>query len=878
MRQVLTYRVPGDLTWKDSIFQKEYKDVLHIVATPTLLESLTEEEGENWWIKAPIVTIGSVLEILFGSEWSSPRAQLKQFLNVSAALEELWEEARNKDERRLLLSFKKNRQELLYTIRTLNELRLMDKLTGTTEEEVVLLKLWNKVQGSFKLEDWETDLEMEDKKFIEVLCNFFNEISDSPLTLEKHNIGNGNTAVEDVITESLKKKTLILHGFYFITPIQEYLFKILEKNYKLVFLNLYNENFPGTFRIVEEFLEKGIWEWKSSFTEAGCEVHPLAESLLLGFEGEEVKGKDKGVVVERFTDMADFIKNERFHSKESRKRSDYVITSRGGMAREQLYYSDILVKKNRSLLEYPIGRFLFTLHEITREKKNPDTGESKYYNAVSPHSMKSLFSSGYLTYRNPITSKVINLKSYLNDLEMLLPYFSLGDGYIEGREKDEPTIDEWVTKIDEIIQEKNSWPQLQTSSSRVHRLHSRPFEQLSYFKVDLESLESIKQGFLAIREMSQELFGNKPEMNITEYIKKLKKYTEAPLETEVIEEEKGIIESLVAQIDTLAQDDLTFRVSDISLGLQYFLTSGLPSEKNSEEEKIERLGGLFLGDGIPFKAHRDIHLAFADHKSLPSVVKYKLWPLSSATQESLMHIRSELKLFKKHAKLGGSMNRYLLYAMFSSANNIRISYVEDLNEEAGLELANYFKMIGMEEKWTSLSSNAEGNKMIGQEIETAMDFSDWSEMMEEEWNLCKKRATFSYILNDYSSFQEPFHQSHIFSKLLWGAHDVFGNWQEAYESIENLFPQYSTAYKNLIKNQLMKKKGGRYPIEYYDIDGYKYSEITRNLRFLKQLTKKRSEKDGNSFASPGYQCRFCPHLNLCTEGDYSIDDKKNKSI
>ncbi|RAZ69175.1 hypothetical protein [Planococcus maitriensis] len=869
MRQVLTYRVPGDLTWKESVFQKEYADVMHIVATPTLLESLSEG---CWWIKAPIVTIGSVLEGIFGKGWSSPRAQMKQFLAVSSALEELWGESVSTSERKLIFSFKKNRKEIIYTLRILCELRLMDSIESGTEEEELLVKLWGKVKDQFELRDWEAVLLKKEGAFEKVLVDIFKDMG-TPSELEKHNIFDEAFQSDRSVVKSLQKKKLILHGFYFITPIQEYLFKILEEKYELVFLNLYNEDYPATFRIVEEFLQKGKWTWQPSFNEPGYRIHPLAASLLLGFEGEEVSARKKDVTVHRFTDLTEFIRKEKSRREASDKPFEHVVTSRGGQAREQLYYSDLLVKKNHSLLEYPIGRFLFTLHGIIHEKKNPEDGESRYYEAVTPESMKTLFSSGYLVYKNPENGQTINMKSYLKELEMLLPYFSLGDGYIQGKEKNEPAIEEWIVKIDEIIEEKLSWNQEGIPDSRVHRLHSRPFEQLSYFKLGIEDLNVVKKGFLAVKEMGEDLFGSQSELNITGYIKKLKKYTEAPLDAEIIREEKEVIHGLLKQMDELTEDELTFRVSDISQGLRYFLTSGLPSEKDDESEKIDRLGGLYLGDGIPFKSNRDIHLAFADHKSLPSIVKYKLWPLSSKTEERLIEHRPELGLFRVHSRFAGSMNRYLLYAMFSSADNVRISFVEDLNEETGLRLAAYFKMIGLEGETTSVKADKHKANLI-EAVAPSMDFSNWSEMMEEEWKLCKKRAIFSYILNDYSSFQEDFHQRNIFSGLLWEAHNVFGDWENAYNSIEALFPQYSSEYKKFVKKQNMKKKNRRYKIKYHKVEDYEYATVVRTSRLLGMLKENddTSEQKG-SIASPGYNCRFCPHLNICAEGVYPKDGR-----
>jgi len=193
-RQVLTYRVPSDLTWKDSKFQTQYNDVLHITATPTLHESINENLKIYQWLKAPLLTINPLLEALQGQAWSSQKNQMRQYLEISQVLRTRWESSSQADVRmrKHILSFEKNRKELIYTIRLLKELRLdnlFSTLVDKSDEESLLHDIMSEMHDDIRPIAWEEQLQSNPEYFPQLIKEFLRQNAKAKNNLHQFNIG-----------------------------------------------------------------------------------------------------------------------------------------------------------------------------------------------------------------------------------------------------------------------------------------------------------------------------------------------------------------------------------------------------------------------------------------------------------------------------------------------------------------------------------------------------------------------------------------------------------------------------------------------------------------------------------------------------------------
>ncbi|WP_214876010.1 hypothetical protein [Exiguobacterium sp. CH10] len=872
-RQVLTYRVPSDLTWKDSKFQKEYNDVLHIAATPTLHESINENLRIYQWLKSPLLTINPLLEEVQGKAWSGQKNQMRQYLEISQILRNRWESSSQADVRmrKHILSFEKNRKELIYTIRLLKELRLdnvFSTLVDKSDEELLLHDIMSEMRDDIRPVEWEKQLLSNPAYFSRIVKEFLQQNSKTKNNLHQFNVGE-EEQINDRVEASLSKRKIVLHGFYFITPLQEYFFKHLEQQFELIFVNYYDELLPHTYETVERFLWKDEVPWSASFNEPAVQ-HPYSVQLLEGIEGRQFhsfKEEELGKVTV-YSNMLEFLSKEReVREREKDEKYEHFVSCRGGEIREQLYYAGLIEKKAPSLIDYPIGRFLFELHNLYTEQKTPHNNSSVIEKVLKPDVLQRLFNSGHLYVDGKDGSK-INMSMYTKQLDQLLPYFYLGEGFLDGREAQFLTIEEWLEKINFLIEEKMRWESFRPlPAGRVHRLHGRPLEQLSYFKVSIEDMKVIQQGLLMIGRMVHQLFEVETDVRIGEHLEKLKTYVSVSAEEKRHEEEVVLLKDLMMKLGELKDETLKFSLLDIMDGLRFYLQSGLQSY-DDEEEMIDKVGALFVADGMAFKQKRNIHLGFTDADALPMSTKYKIWPLSSKTIDELSVFRSELHLFKELKDLSGAITRYLLYTLLIGADDVRISYVRNLETGYDLDMAYYFKVANFIEEPLNLK-NEEIDSTEKKDDISLPDFKD--RLLIDEANQCPQRATFSYILNDFGTYSSRFHQQLLYKKMLRSVYHTFKNWEKTEMYLSCLYPQLSGAYKKLILQEV-KNEVAQYPRQ---DDRYKIENVSYNGSLKKfRLFYNSPNLTTDSLANPGNHCRFCEFLEICREGHYAIDDEK----
>lgn len=331
----------------------------------------------------------------------------------------------------------------------------------------------------------------------------------------------------------------------------------------------------------------------------------------------------------------------------------------------------------------------------------------------------------------------------------------------------------------------------------------------------------------------------------------------------------------------LKDDNLYYSMKDIANGLKFFLGGELDDLSDDGDDDFESMTGLEAADAAPFLLTKNVHLAFADQESLPLGQDYNVWPLTDDSLENLSLSYSELRLLKERKKRNRGITRYLLYILFASANDIRLSYVKSMGKNSKLKQTMYFDLLGCEVVRHIPETSEESQVVEIKEAERVPMIEWWPETFKREAQICPKRASFSYILNKQGTFTSEFHHGFLFGHL----HYILPRVMKAAKSerdletkVDSWFPQWSSLKKNLIKEYVQIKypssKFSRGPIV---IDEENYSKGLFYLHLLptsksgfKDELYKEKEIDLNQ-PRPGKHCMYCPHLNNCKEGSYSID-------
>ncbi|MFE4525383.1 hypothetical protein ACFRCQ_25290 [Cytobacillus firmus] len=889
-RKVLTYQAPAQLYRSDSLFYREYADCLHIVATNSLKTGLGESMKMGRWITAPIITFSELFSELAGVNWSSSKAQLKQFLTLSDIQSELWRE--NPAGNRLVVqSIERNQLQVLKTLRMVTELDLSPtdfsaRKGQLTESETVFLELWNRMLSVLQHNSRDLRYFIRGKKdvtnTITMALNkwgaeLFTEKKKGPartMLLHKRRISN---LLEEnwshSIQNSITKKKLILHGFYFITPIQEKVLKRLEDEFELVFLNSYDFRFPNTFETVKTFLGIGRNE-TYRVVDDYVAIHPLAARLIESLEGEsQIKVNQK---VEVYNDLSHFVESEkaRYVATAVNGNDDmveepyHILTPRSGDIEKHLIANEFIEPSKKRLTDYPIGRFLYRLHQMKSRETDIVQGTEFYNELVTAETLLDIFSSGCLIHKGE------DLRRYVKSLEKVIPYC-----------KKATTFDAWIENIGNLIKEKKSLEKIiqktnkHALSSRAHLFHSMPMRQLSYFYVATKDLEKLIEGILLLKRMNEALFGKwDKKRSISSHFKTLEEIVLKNVEDFFENDEKEIILNLVEEIGEVEDEEIEFSLKDISKGLLFFLDGSL-NETGEIESVSDKVSALDHADGAPFRINRKFHLAFADHKALPVSQGYNLWPISRDTLAKLQEKTPELHLFEERKKQSNSISRYLLYLLFHSSDDVRFSFAKHVGNESRLELALYLKLLNCES--IQMGRPAKDIETGKKEISENIDVKDagWTLSMEREAKVCGKRASFSFILNEHTSFQSDFHHRFLYQNFIGTLprlvdRNVIAQ-KELRDLVDSWFPQWNDMKRDFLYESAYKNRNSK--PQRIKLNGQKYSQA---ISYLHLLPTSYAHRDGSEVenedvvlhkAIPGKHCRYCPYLSICNDGIYTKD-------
>src|SRR5699024_7245385 len=210
------------------------------------------------------------------NKWYQPEKMLQQYLSMSKKIHDLPADANLKS------AFRNNTTEVLDTIRFL-------VFCGVSPTDLDNFNLTDK--ESFFLELWR-ELEEDAEDEYDTVKNFHKESCGRSSIIEKMNLINGGRngigEEQEQIRISLQQNKIVLHGFYYITPEQQVMFKFLERSgFELVFFQYYDPRFPNTFDFIKSFISDNYgwtddWNIHTNHGDDGIGV-----DFLSTFEKEE---------------------------------------------------------------------------------------------------------------------------------------------------------------------------------------------------------------------------------------------------------------------------------------------------------------------------------------------------------------------------------------------------------------------------------------------------------------------------------------------------------------------------------------------------------------------------------------------------------------
>lgn len=675
-------------------------------------------------------------------------------------------------------------------------------------------------------------------------------------------------------------RKLVFHGFYYITPYQEYIMQLLEKaGFQLIFLFPYDARFPFVYEIWDKtYTEENGYPPKALWHMERAETPDPYGNI---FEGKPAKLNNKPEIREYASVMefVDDVKNIR--------KNGYTLYSSNYKTANQIL-KDYFPEEygERKLLSYPIGQFISTLNEMWDEEKQTITLEEDR--------LIECFSSGWLAHEG------ISGKEYMQDLMHVLPFFNGCH-----------TIEEWEKRIrllreikDTAVKPFEKETSLEESCARWQEAAGNPFVNFSALAVPEEKLEVILTLIRRLLYMAKELFQGDETVSIQDHIRKLDRILKThEMSNELYEEERDLVKEIFEELGKTGEFQANCYPADISNALSLFMC-GRFEDGEIQTKNIGLVVPMYFVDAACIKNNSKVHICLCDVNSMPGEKKPFTWPLTRKIVKECKE-RTGNRLLENLLEIMESSalcNRYFMYSALKN-KEVQISWVSTMDEKI-LAPSSYIKLVCEAAGVTVRPSKRnritydfvehteagkgricpyDSDRMpVGTAKEARMDYA-----------LCPMKYVLGYLVEKYPVYQSEFQQTYALNALISAvAHlmkDEGVTMDEVYKNVMPLFPNLRRIEKRQVYDYMRYDQGeedmdygkrSEYGNRFFTEERLKIHFPDRSVRseaiekYAKLMTPG-GRKGMNLYEKPENEdiCTFCPHINDCRNARYTKDQE-----
>lgn len=684
--------------------------------------------------------------------------------------------------------------------------------------------------------------------------------------------------------------TLVFHGFYYFTPIQEKVLCLLEQaGIKIICLFCYNETYPYANEIWgKTYSEKnGYPELADWHMEHSNKPDPYGEI----FEGRKAQISNH-VSFKEYANVMDFV-----HGMKQVADEGYSIySSNPNTANELLrdFYPDEY--GDRKLLSYPIGQFVSTLNKLWDE----DLQEI----VLDEDRLIECFASGWLA------ADGVSGKQYMQDLIRIMPFFA-----------DCTTTSEWESRIELLkeIRYDAVEPFLKElddddTIARWQEIMANPLLNFSVFAVPDEKLDVILTLIKQLLHMARELFSEKQTLHVHEHIEKLDRILRKhELSNELYEEEREILKDLFEKLGDPSGFTAECFPSDISSALNIYM-SGKFNDDEIQNKSIGMVSPLFFVDAACVKHKGKVHVCLCDIKNLPGGRKEYIWPLTSRhIRDCYERTGNKLITNMMHImECNYICNRYFIYAALKN-HDVQLSWVRDMGDKL-LTPSPYINLV---QEATGLKlpvskQNSINNKRVADASSSSGKYKTYERdrmpatvakeaMM--DYAICPMKYALGYVVEPSPVFVNEFQQNYAINGLIGAIHGLMKSrgmtMDEVYQNVIRLFPSMRRVEKRQVydylqyQNNFTKEEFS----DYSQMGEFLYSDERLKVRFPNasiynqaydeyiNLYKANGRKDMDFYTKPNLPtsvlsqkkamdvCLFCQHQEYCRYATFAVDQE-----
>ncbi|NME06221.1 hypothetical protein [Psychrobacillus sp. BL-248-WT-3] len=878
--QTHTYSNPQD--WDSHPLSKHLESGIHICASSNLCAGISTAYPRY----NNLCSLNDLMKKLYPT-WNSSELQLEQYLELSSWLQE------NKQlfpSEKLFDSFHLNTKGLVMLMRKLAESGvkpddLKDTFTdmdlrgqNVSEKELMFLKIWTAVDNGTAGSKYS-------------YANYRNHLNKRQLTINE--LYNALNSISDPKRVSLLENPIIfLHGFYFITPEQQFFLEQLKKSFKVVMFLYYEPKYERTFSFMRLFIQpKYGWEAIPYTKDSSAMTNHISDLFLRVYEnGNDTfkKGSHEVLSYANFFDFTQDVIHPNYPAveKDSRRKVINIFSPNASEMNELLlnHYPE-LDQKNRNFLTYPVGRFFSTIHEIYQDGQYRLTYDQ----------LHELFTSGWL-YNSETRQNARNYTQDLKDIE----------AYVERAE----TLNQWIALLKNLKKQilfiEKQFP-LPVDASRIQKSTRSPFTKNSHFSMETDRLNDIIKFLFEIKDICNELFeSGQTGTKINRHFKKLELLMNKRIghvRQNFNDVEQKLVEDLRTRLSYIkSESDLLY--SDLHEAVSLYLSGKF-------DEKDEKLIRPFMEiDGEAFKQRNvdydyKVYVSGLDEHSLPLTVEAFHWPLQKETWIALGDRVPRISYDYMRTDAKKYISRYLFYIMlrFIPKDRLHLSWIRYFIGRDERKSALYIRQLELptrnytppiHEKMDVQTRQLTDVVYSQDELESGYQTLLYNDFF-AEYVQCPKRFYYSYLMQEYPVFRSEYIQIFLFTELI----KISGKSAKydaniLYNELDAFFPQWISLKKRLELENALNYAYKR-TLQQNQVDEEIYvSEIRKNFQFPGLKNESRdtlfekavmqrqaieeslmAEQQVSFDAISGYHCRFCPHNDLCPAVTHGIDLKED---
>lgn len=832
---------------RESTIHDRLKNGTIIAATSDMARALRNYYGREY----QVLDIHSFITALL-PEWDKEVKDIKNYVMLRSVIDTYIRESKiTSNEVKSYLS--RNAADMWNAIKLLVEADVMcTDIPSELSEPVTHFKhIWRR-------------LERDNEQLASFRSIFLFDLSQQSYVMEKLQESAGTKRIQPDI---------FLIGFYFITPIQERIFDVLNANgFRLTYLNCHNEADGQATKIWEEtFKEEYLARQNKQMQPELSSQNPFTQVLTGQAEKLSVKVHEDASELAFATYVKDaYDKGEKLYSPDA-KNCNLIL---------QEYYPELFEQKH--LLSFPVGQYVYFLHMMW------DTFEEEI--RLDYTSVYKCFASGWLT------TERYNGKDYLYEMKLLEVYF-----------KNCNSAGEWKERLQTLLDAKEALSDFENreqATDRWHRLLGNPFSNIAVYNITEQQIAAITALIEKLIKDAEYLFAGEDQVNLYQHFNKIKKIIRDHLKGwDILQEEKEMAYYLLGQLSDETTKDVVCPMNGVRDAIILLIGNHFTREESQEtetSEKVEMVKPFSMIEAeLLAEDNKPIHLVMADEFAMPGAKKNLPWPL---TEELLSKLNLEKKpQTRKYLQCMQSVifnrplsYRYLFYSYLGNAEGdvekpLHAEWIST-KQQKSVAISPYLSLLGyetvkrdQEAKWERIEQQiAESNLEIGENV-LSMPSDDKPREVRMDYMMCQRRYLYSYVLNELPSFSSEFHYSFEMTQLISSFSTLAQcNKYEVGKKLAELFPFFRQIERQQASDFAKRSDVELEPINY---GGVEYPPLTIKPHYLyKQIWDEATDRLDAYMEKGimpkdvyGAMCTYCPYGHLCRQRYREEEKERNKN-